>query len=70
MREIGYNMVECLENFLPAYQHKLNRIGSKVLDIFYEEFIKFVPAYILKREQDIQEVTVTKSPLTVNTKPA
>ena len=30
-------------------------MGGKVLDIFYEEFIKFVPAYILKREEEKKE---------------
>jgi hypothetical protein len=30
-------------------------LGGKVLDIFYEEFIKFVPAYILKREEEKKE---------------
>jgi hypothetical protein len=33
----------------------LNVIGGKVLDIFYDEFIKFVPAYILKREEEKKE---------------
>jgi hypothetical protein len=41
-----------LENYLPREQTKLNIIGSKVLDIFYDEFVKFVPAYILKREEE------------------
>jgi len=41
-----------LENYLPYEQHKLNIIGNKVLDIFYDEFIKFVPAYILNREKE------------------
>lgn len=30
-------------------------MGGKILDIFYEEFIKFVPAYILKREEEKKE---------------
>jgi len=30
----------------------LNIIGTKVLDIFYDEFIKFVPSYKLKREKE------------------
>lgn len=41
-----------------------------MLDIFYEEFVKFVPAYILKREQDTQEIAVAKSPLTATNKTA
>jgi hypothetical protein len=69
MRNIGYNFVECLENYLPSNQLKYNRIGSKVLDIFYEEFVKFVPAYILKREQESQsDVVVAKSPITQTNK--
>ena len=27
-------------------------LGGKILEIFYEEFIKFVPAYILRREEE------------------
>lgn len=59
MRECGSVFVECLENYLPSEQSKLSFIGSKVLDIFYDEFVKFVPAYILKREEDKN----TESPL-------
>lgn len=47
-------MILTLENYLPYEQHKLSIIGSKVLDIFYDEFIKFVPAHKLKRENDEQ----------------
>jgi len=52
MSQIGSKLIEVLENYLPREQTKLNTIGSKVLDIFYDEFIKFVPAYILKREEE------------------
>jgi len=45
-------LIEVLENYLPREQNKLNKIGTKVLDIFYDEFVKFVPAYILKREEE------------------
>lgn len=41
-----------------------------MLDIFYNEFVKLVPAYILKREQDTQEVVVQKSPITGTNKAA
>ncbi len=27
-------------------------IGSKVLDIFYNEFVKFIPAHLLQREEE------------------
>ena len=40
---------------MPRESHNLNIIGSKILDIFYDEFIKFVPAYLLKREEDKQK---------------
>jgi len=26
--------------------------SSKILNIFYEEFIKFIPPYMLKKEED------------------
>jgi hypothetical protein len=40
---------------LPREQSRLTILGGKILDIFYEEFIKFVPAYILKREEEKKE---------------
>ena len=52
MSDIGGTLIETLETYLPREQSKLSIIGCKVLDIFYEEFIKFVPAYILKREEE------------------
>lgn len=52
MVDIGRDMVLCLENYLPSEEYKLAVIGSKVLDIFYDEFVKFVPAYMLKRDDD------------------
>jgi hypothetical protein len=55
MLEVGKSLVQTLENYLPREQLKLNVIGGKVLDIFYDEFIKFVPAYILKREEEKKE---------------
>jgi len=50
--ELGSQMVQVLENYLPSEQSKLNILSGKVLDIFYEEFIKFVPAWILRREEE------------------
>lgn len=52
MKDIGGSFIEVLESYLPREQSKLSMIGSKVLEIFYDEFIKFVPAYILKREEE------------------
>lgn len=54
MREVGRTLVLALENYLPREQSKLSIIGGKVLDIFYDEFIKFVPFYILKKEEQKQ----------------
>ena len=52
MKDIGGSFIEVLESYLPREQSKLSMIGSKVLEIFYDEFIKFVPAYILMREEE------------------
>ena len=50
--EVGRDLIQVLQNYLPDQQSKLNVLGGKVLEIFYEEFIKFVPAYILRREEE------------------
>ena len=50
--EVGRDLIKSLQNYLPDQQSKLNVLGGKVLEIFYEEFIKFVPAYILRREEE------------------
>ena len=39
-------------NYLPSEQSKLQFISGKILDVFYDEFIKFIPPYILKREEE------------------
>ena len=52
MEQAGSTLIKALENYLPHEQSKLQIISSKILDIFYEEFIKFVPAYILEREKE------------------
>ncbi len=66
LRQFGSVLINQLENYLPSEELVLKEIQSKVLDIFYAEFIKFVPAYILKREQDADSglknsKTLTKS---------
>lgn len=30
----------------------LSYISGKILDVFYDEFVKFIPPFILKREQE------------------
>jgi hypothetical protein len=41
-----------MNNYLPAQIHNLSFLSGKILNIFYDEFTKFVPAYILKREEE------------------
>jgi hypothetical protein len=41
-----------LSNYLPKEQSKLELLSGKILEIFYEEFIKFIPPYVLKREEE------------------
>jgi hypothetical protein len=38
--------------FLPSEKDKLNFLSGKILEVFYNEFIKFVPPHILKKEED------------------
>ena len=41
-----------MHSYLPSEQSKLQFISGKILDVFYDEFIKFIPPYILKREEE------------------
>ena len=41
-----------MNNYLPSEEHKLQFLSGKILDVFYDEFIKLVPPYILKREEE------------------
>ena len=52
---LGKTFMQVMHNYLPSEQSKLQFISVKILDIFYDEFIKFVPAYILKREIELRE---------------
>ena len=45
-------MMQVMNNYLPSEQSKLQIISGKILDVFYDEFIKFIPQYILKREEE------------------
>ena len=51
LRDIGQTLISALENYLPSQQSKLSFMVSSVHTIFYEEFIKLVPQYILNREE-------------------
>jgi hypothetical protein len=44
--------VAVLNNYLPSAQSKLDILSGKILEIFYDEFIKFIPPYIIKREEE------------------
>jgi hypothetical protein len=52
MSQVGYTLIQSLHNYLPNEFSKLQLISSKILDIFYEEFIKFVPPNVLKLERE------------------
>ena len=49
---LGYSFIDVINNYLPSEAYKLQFLSGKILDIFYEEFIKFIPPYILKREEE------------------
>lgn len=49
---IGSQLAKTLLNFLPKDHEKLNVLSGKILEIFYDEFIKFIPPFILKREEE------------------
>ena len=50
--KLGETMMQVMNNYLPSEQSKLQIISGKILDVFYDEFIKFIPQYILKREEE------------------
>lgn len=49
---IGQTLPQVLNNYLPREQSKLEMLSGKILEIFYEEFVKLIPPYILKREEE------------------
>jgi len=49
---LGETLMTVMHNYLPSEQSKLQFISGKILDVFYDEFIKFIPPYILKREEE------------------
>lgn len=51
-QSLGQSLMQVMDNYLPSEQYKLQFLSGKILDVFYDEFIKFVPPYILKREEE------------------
>ena len=51
-QSMGTTVMQIMNNYLPSEEHKLQFLSGKILDVFYDEFIKFVPPYILKREEE------------------
>ena len=51
-QSLGASLMQVMDNYLPTEQYKLQFLSGKILDVFYDEFIKFVPPYILKREEE------------------
>ena len=49
---VGAELGKVMNNFLPKEQSKLNVLSGKILEIFYDEFIKFIPPYVLRREEE------------------
>ena len=49
---LGSTLIQVMHSYLPTEQSKLQFISGKILDVFYDEFIKFIPPYILKREEE------------------
>ena len=49
---LGETLIQVMRCYLPSEQSKLQFISGKILDVFYDEFIKFIPPYILKREEE------------------
>ena len=62
MQGVGKTLIEVLESHLPREQSNYNHIGSAVLEIFYEEFIKLVPAHVLKREKEEKTAILNQNP--------
>ena len=49
---MGEQLMQVLHNYLPEEQSKLDILSGKILEIFYDEFIKFIPPYLIKREEE------------------
>ncbi len=49
---LGKTLMQVMHSYLPSEAHKLEFISGKILDVFYDEFIKFIPVFILKREEE------------------
>jgi hypothetical protein len=49
---LGETLIIVMNNYLPSEQHMLQFLSGKILDVFYDEFIKFVPPYILRKEEE------------------
>ena len=51
-QSLGTTLMQVMHSYLPSEQSKLQFISGRILDVFYDEFIKFIPPYILKREEE------------------
>ena len=52
---LGETLAKTLHSYLPGEQHLLEFVSGKILDVFYDEFVKFIPPFILKREREKRE---------------
>ena len=47
---LGKTFMQVMHNYLPSEQSKLQFISGKILDIFYDEFIKFTAKRFIKSD--------------------
>jgi len=55
---MGSQLMQALHNYLPSEQNKLDVLSGKILEIFYEEFTKLIPPYLIKREEEKKKMQV------------
>ena len=45
-------LMQIMNNYLPREEDKLSIIQGKVLELFYDEFMKLAPSHIFKQEEE------------------
>lgn len=51
-QSLGTTLAQVMHNYLPSEQYKLQFVSGKILNVFYDEFIKFIPPHVLKKEEE------------------
>lgn len=52
---LGETLMKTMHSYLPGEQHLLEFVSGRILDVFYDEFVKFIPPFMLKREREKRE---------------